>query len=206
MADLREMDESVLISADEVPGRAKALAYNLLLRQSRALGRIATTAFLRAKSLFVPTKTESTSEVRSEVDELKEIVRRSHEILADVQTVFPFTLFPSRVCLDRSVITITKRSFFWSSNTISIRIEDILNVSTSLGPFFGTLDISSRVMNSVDHYSVSFLWRRDAQELKHIILGYIIAKNSGINVDHLERNELVETLRQLGEDSSVTAN
>lgn len=135
------------------------------------------------------------------IKKLKEIVSRSHEILASAQSAL--NPFPDSVVVDRSMITITRRMFFWSTTAISIRVEDVLNVSTSLGPIFGSLNISSRVMNSTDHFQINFFWRNDAIHLKHIIQGYMIALHNNIETDHLGRDELIRTLAELGEESKA---
>jgi hypothetical protein len=215
MAQQQGIDASQPTGDDQSPERAHTVAYNLLMRQSRKLGQTATRTIVSAKSFLqkevtMPgaeklfqgfSRTEKKEEVKKGVDELKKIVQQSHEVLAEVQTVFPITLFPDKLCLDRSVITITKRNFFWSSNTISVRVEDVLNVSTTIGPIFGSLTVAIRVMNSVDHYEINFLWRQDAIELKHMIQGYMIAKHSGLDIDHLSAEELVDTLHDLGKDN-----
>ena len=135
-----------------------------------------------------------------QIAELKEAVRRSHEVLAGAQTI---TLFPDEIIVDRTKITIIKRYSFWSTDVISIQIEDVLNVSTSIGILFGSLTIASRVMNTTDHFDIHLLWRRDAIDLKHVIQGYVIAKHSGIDTSVLPRDEMLETLRELGHDSGI---
>lgn len=135
--------------------------------------------------------------------DLKKTVNRSHEILMTANTVFPITLFPDSVTVDRTKVTITRRDFFWSSNVLSIRIEDVLNVQVSVGPFFGSLTIASRVMSTIDHFQINHLWRNDAIRLKHIIQGYVIAQHNSIETSHLDRNNLVETLIELGHDTNV---
>jgi hypothetical protein len=133
---------------------------------------------------------------------LRKIVRKSHQLLASAQTVIlPINLFPDSVTVDRTKVTITKRTFFWSSSVISIRIEDVLNIACSTGPIFGSLTISSRVMNSTDHYEIDYFWRKDALYLKQLIQGYVIAQHNQIETSHLDRRELVRTLLDLGNDS-----
>lgn len=133
---------------------------------------------------------------------LRKIVRKSHQLLASAQTVIlPVNLFPDSVTVDRTKVTITKRTFFWSSSVISIRIEDVLNIACSTGPIFGSLTISSRVMNSTDHYEIDYFWRKDALYLKQIIQGYVIAQHNQIETSHLKREELIKTLLDLGNDS-----
>lgn len=133
---------------------------------------------------------------------LQKIVRKSHQLLASAQTVIlPINLFPDSVTVDRTKVTITKRTFFWSSSVISIRIEDVLNIACSTGPIFGSLIISSRVMNSTDHYEIDYFWRKDALYLKQLIQGYVIAQHNQIETTHLNREELINTLLDLGNDS-----
>jgi hypothetical protein len=191
------------------------LLYRPLARRSHKLGRVATQAFrdigrLLHPPLLVPQTglLEKLREVAMNAShqdrsivELQNKVRQSHQVLAIVRTVFPLTLFPDSVVVDRTKVTIIHRTFFWSAETISFQIEDILNVSASVGPFFGSLTVASRVMSTIDHFQVHHLWRHDAIVLKHIIQGYIIAKNNKMNTDHLSPGELVALLSELGIDS-----
>jgi hypothetical protein len=135
-------------------------------------------------------------------ENLKKIVKQSHEVLASANTVFPITLFPDTVVVDRTKVTITRRNFFWSSDVMSIRIEDVLNVSASVGPLFGSLTVASRVMSTIDHFQINYFWRNDAIHLKHIIQGYVIAQHNNLDTAHLNKNELVKTLKELGHDST----
>lgn len=133
---------------------------------------------------------------------LKKIVRQSHEVLASANTVFPLTMFPDTVIVDRTKVTITRRNFFWSSDVMSIRIEDVLNVSASVGPLFGSLTVASRVMSTIDHFKINYFWRNDAMHLKHIIQGYVIAQHNNLETAHLSREELIKTLKELGHDAA----
>jgi hypothetical protein len=140
-------------------------------------------------------------QVNHTIDNLKKVVKQSREILALANTVIlPMNIFPDTVMVDRTRITIVKRTFFWSADVISISIDDVLNVSTSVGPFFGSVNISSRVMNSTDHFQINYFWRKDAMHLKHIIQGYVIAHQNGIATDQLSCDQLIETLLELGKE------
>lgn len=188
--------------------------YQLLIRQSRKMGQVASRSYdvtkeflkqdvstLYPQQVFSPQRLTNTA--RS-TKKLNKIVAQSKEILAGAQTVIlPTNLFPDTVVLDRTKVTITRKTFFWSANVISIRIEDILNVSTSVGPLFGSLTISSRIMNSTDHYEINYFWRRDAIRLKQIIQGYMIAVHNDVDTSHLPKDKLVEKLSELGRDSAM---
>ncbi|HEX5456734.1 MAG TPA: hypothetical protein VFW77_05235 [Candidatus Saccharimonadales bacterium] len=135
-------------------------------------------------------------------DRLDEAVRQSNEMLAEATTVFPFTLFPDTVTLDRKKLVITQRSFFMTGKVLSIQIEEILNISVNVGPFFGSLHIAIRGLTSEDHFDVSYLWRKDAIHLKHMIEGYIIAKKEEIKTGRMQKEELIHKLVKLGSDSN----
>lgn len=198
------------------PPATSPLPYELLLRQSRKLGRAATKTFRDLKHLLnhdipMPSRDQLLSGLSlvprlkntkktQEIDSLKRLVRKSHEVLASARTVFLIKLFPDDIIVDRSKITIVKRSFFWSSSVISIRVEDVLNVATDVGPLFGSVTIASRVMNSIDHFQISSLWRGDAIYIKHIIQGYVFALQNNVDVGKLPRKELLDMLSELGHD------
>lgn len=130
----------------------------------------------------------------------QKFVKDSNRLLATADTVFPFTLFPDTVTIDRAKVTIIQRTFFLTSKTITLRIEDILNVSTSVGPIFGSISITTRVISTVDHFDINFFWRKDAIRLKHIIQGYIIAIHRGKDIGNLTNEELIPMLSDLGHD------
>jgi hypothetical protein len=205
--------------------------YNFLLRMSRRLGNVATQssfihdvrsfmnqeitynspsrwldsgiAMLRGSRQEPTTATSNAQQAEAKKErDLKKIVTQSHEILMSANTVFPISLFPDTVTVDRTKVTITKRDFFWSADVMSIRIEDVLNVSASVGPLFGSLTVASRVMSTIDHFQINHFWRSDAIRLKHIIQGYVIAQHNNIDTAHLKKEELIETLLELGVDTN----
>jgi hypothetical protein len=213
-----EMIEVINPSDDAPPIRAST--YELLVRQSKKLGSVATRAFHDMKHMlnqeitlphaghflnnFPRITLTHQSKKQRDLDAaatLRKVVKKSHEVLGSASTVFPVKLFPDSIVVDRTKISMTKRDFFWSSNVISFQIEDVLNVSCGIGPLFGSLTIASRVMSSVDHFRIDHLWRSDAIFLKHLIQGHIIAKNNKLETDGLSRKEMVETLCELGIDS-----
>lgn len=190
--------------------------YHLLLRQSRKLGSLATKAHNMRRTLL-PSARHAPAQHPDTIlfggnpaapgvyhQTVDSLIQQSHQVLAEASTVIlPNNLFPDTVVVDRTKVTITRRFFFWSSETISIRIEDILNVSVSVGPLFGSLTVSSRVMNSTDHYEINYFWRNDALRLKHIIQGYVIALHTHTELDHMSLNELIATLNELGHNPSA---
>lgn len=194
MAGLRREDlEQNFKRAAYVRSRTRA-TYDTLMRQSEKLGQAATQvvsdAGAGAKQIF---RRQNQGKEDDDITELKKVVAHSHEVIASARTFWPF-FFPHEIILDRTKVIIIKRIFFWSSDVISIRIEDVLNVSGSVGPLFGSVTIASRVMSTVDHFEVDRFWRDDARRMVRVIEGYLIARQNGIATDHLSCTELADVL------------
>lgn len=212
-------EESIKTSnlLESVPPTTRPSTYDLLVRQSKKLGGVATKAFTEVrhflnKDIVMPVM-PPTEDIMSnlafmrhqkslqDASDLRKVVKKSSQVLASARTIFPMTPFPHSVIVDRSKVTIIKRDFFWTARVISIQIEDILNVESGVGPFFGSLTVASRVMSSVDHFQINYFWRKDAIYLKHLIQGYVIAKHNHIDTSELSKQEMIETLTGLGEDT-----
>ncbi len=136
-----------------------------------------------------------TSEVRQE---LIEAIKSSNEILATASTIF--NLFPDTITIDRTKVTVTKRTFFSTADVASIRVEDVLSVEATVGLIFGTLHIFNRVAN-IDPMTMMMLSRNDALRLKRLLNGYTIAVQREIDCSCLNKEELVTMLDKLGEDN-----
>ena len=147
-----------------------------------------------------PASESSTKSLTSEESkqELKDAIKGSNEVLATATTTL--TLFPDTLTVDRAKLTIAKRSFFRTAEIMSMRIEDILNVTTTVGPLFGNIKIISRVMNRDQDATVGRFWRKDAQRLKRITQGYVIALQRNIDCSSLGTRELASMLDKLGQD------
>ncbi|HUS26038.1 MAG TPA: hypothetical protein VMY99_01675 [Nevskiaceae bacterium] len=131
--------------------------------------------------------------------QLERAVGGSQDVLMKTTTVFPFTLFPDTVMVDRQKLTVTHRTFFMVAEVMSIRIEDILNVTANVGPFFGSIKISTRFFSTEKPYEVHYFWRHDALRMKRIIQGYIVALQKNIDCSRLPAKQLATMLDQLGQ-------
>lgn len=142
-------------------------------------------------------KKEKTNEPVNGRPKLAKIADKSHEILFKANTVFPFTLFPDTVTLDREKISFATRFFFSVAKINSVPIRDILSVEADIGPFFGSVHTSSRFFIT-NPKSISWLWRKDAITLQRMLQGYIIAHEQKIDCDDIERDKLIAMLNDLG--------
>lgn len=138
------------------------------------------------------------TEKQKATKELVDAIGTSQDVLIRVSTAFPFTLFPDTITIDRNKLTITHRDFFKAGATISINIEDILNVVANVGPVLGSVRISSRFFDRDKPYVVNNLFRKDTLRIKRILQGCIIAKQRGIDCSALTTTELAKLLDELG--------
>jgi hypothetical protein len=127
-------------------------------------------------------------------------IKRSEKLFS-ANTVFPFTIFPDTISIDTSKVSIIRRSFFFTYQAISVRVEDILDVGLSLGPFFGSIKLHTRFYDSVQSaYHIDWLKRSDAIKIKHILHGYVIARHNGIDLSQMTYDEQLEQIIALGHE------
>jgi hypothetical protein len=93
------------------------------------------------------------SETRARSDQTKP---RRPELLADVQSAFPFTLFPDSINIDRRKITVIHRAFLGKSVVVSVPLADIHRVELSTGPLLGSLKIMAKFFDKPGIEKASF--------------------------------------------------
>lgn len=147
---------------------------------------------------FAGLKEQNDPDKQDTAVKLRDAIGASNDVLYRAETIFPLTLFPTTLTLDRAKITITERNFFKTGEIQTIRIEDILNVTAQVGPLFGSVKITTRFFNPEKPYIVEKLQRADALRLKRILQGYLIARQNKIDCSKLSTAELARTLDELG--------
>jgi hypothetical protein len=129
---------------------------------------------------------------------LPELAEKAHDVLYEATTVFPFTLVPDTITLDREKLTIANRFFWRMADITSVPVGEIMSAETVVGPFFGSLHLTFRFFANNEKI-VSFLPRKDALELQRLIHGYIIAHRREIDVSSVSKDELIKLLSDLGQ-------
>lgn len=129
---------------------------------------------------------------------LPELAAKSQDVLYEATTVFPFTLVPDTITLDREKLTIATRFFWRMADITSVPVGEIMSAEAIVGPFFGSLHLTFRFFANNEKV-ISFLPRKDALELQRLIHGYIIAHRREIDVSSISKDKLVELLAELGQ-------
>lgn len=139
----------------------------------------------------------SLSRLDKSTEKLIGMALKAHDILFRANTVFPFNLFPDTVTVDREKLTIANRFFFATAKITSVPIRDILSVEADVGPFFGSIQLTSRYFFT-NPRSVTFLRRKDALDLQRLLQGYIIAHEQHIDCSKMDAQQLKILLEDLG--------
>jgi hypothetical protein len=129
---------------------------------------------------------------------LNRAVWDSNEVLVTADTTSK--LHKSTLTLNRAKLFAEKRSTLRTIDDMSVLIEDVLNVSATLGPISGTIKIATKFNTPGTPYSIGPFHRKDALKLKRIIQGYIIALQRKIDLNMVPTNELITHLYEIGED------
>jgi hypothetical protein len=131
-------------------------------------------------------------------ERLIDITEKAQDVLFQADTVFPFTLFPDTITLDREKLTVATRYFWRTAKIVSVPISSISNAETDVGIFFGSLVMASKYFIQ-NKYRVNFLWRRDALKIEHLLQGFIIAQERDIDVTDIDKEDLLLLLNDLGQ-------
>jgi hypothetical protein len=145
-----------------------------------------------------PNDTDAGKQAVDELEKLVDVVNTSLPVLMKSKAVFPFDLFPDTITIDRHKFTLVHRTFFFIQQTIGVKLSDINNVEGNIGPFFGSLVITSQhFKNNIQH--INFLPRKDVIDMQQVLQGVIIANQEGVDFSAIDDEELIALLRKLGQ-------
>lgn len=172
----------------------------------RALGRFLLQLgqhFRRSSAQFRRTGAPSPNNVPGrkdplqQVKKLADVAENADEVLFQADTVFPFTLFPDTLKVDRQKIMLIHREFFQVSNTQNVQLNDIQSIEADTGPFFGTLQITTQQFENTV-LKIHFLTRKDTLMAQQLLQGVVIANQQNIDYANIPTSQLVPLLKKLG--------
>lgn len=135
--------------------------------------------------------------MNNDTQDLIKAVKKSQEVIYKTTTVFPLTPFPDTITIDREKVTIANRYFFRVAKLTSSPIDHIQNVECNIGPFFGSVQITSRFFFK-NIRQLKYLWREDAEKIQKILQGFTIVSQKEIDVIDIPREQLLNMLLELG--------
>lgn len=134
-------------------------------------------------------------------EKLIDVTEKAHDVLFEAETVFPFTLFPDTITLDKEKLSVASRQFFRVARIITVPLTSLISAEANVGPFFGSVRMTSKYFVNSSH-SVNFLRRADATQVHRLLQGFIIAQEKGIDVSDIETEDLKALLHDLGQGVS----
>jgi hypothetical protein len=162
------------------------------------------------------TKRSRTNKVSDSIDEnsdtspdpqveqkLQHVVNESHTVLAKATSVFPLELFPDTISIDRHKLTIIHREFFGVESTVSVPIENIKNIEADIGPFLGSITITSDLFIN-NTQTVRYLTRSNANMFQRLVQGAVVAQREDIDLNKIGTKKLRNLLIDLGSGHSRT--
>lgn len=136
------------------------------------------------------------------VHKLEGMVEKAQNVLCRARAVWPLDFFPDIITIDRKKLTIEHRSFWGVKQTVSVRHSDVTNVQAHVGPFFGSLIITSEhFINNIQ--TIKYLPRGDVLKIQQLIQGMIIAHKEGVEMNDIDDKKLLELLNELGDSENT---
>jgi hypothetical protein len=136
----------------------------------------------------------------TETEKLTSLAEGSQDNLLVAKTVFPFVLFADTIKIDRQKVTIVHNDFFWSSQTVSTEIKNIMNVEVDVGPLFGSITITSKHFLN-NSQTIKYLTRSAVSAAQRLLQGFMIAQRAKINTDNIDKKQLLSLLNDLGREN-----
>lgn len=134
----------------------------------------------------------------SKSQEISQLSEASQDILFQCSSVFPFTLFPDSISVDKKKVTIVYSLFFFSKSVFTILLEDIRTVKVDSGLFFGTLSIEVAGYEQ-NPQPLNFLPKFSAFKIRDIIMGLVAARREEIGIGKINKKELSIRAKKIGQ-------
>lgn len=166
--DVLEALKRALIRRGHIPQPIQAQPTHNEALQPRQLIGVPTVDLAPAAIKITETTPKTQTAGRKDSKKLAVAANKSHEILFKADTVWPFTLFPDTVTIDREKLSFATRYFFRVARITNVPIRDILSVEANIGLFFGSVKTSSRYFIT-NPYKISFLSRSNAIQLQRLL-------------------------------------
>lgn len=132
-----------------------------------------------------------------QTEELEKAIDTNCECLFEADSVFPFMLFPDSIKIDRNKVVVVHREFFKIAQRINIQVSEIQAVEADMGPFFGTVSITTKQFSKPIN-KITMLSRANATKVQNILLGFMAANKQYLDYSKVEKEELVKLLEKLG--------
>lgn len=137
--------------------------------------------------------------IKEEKGKLDNLAKMTENRLFSAKTVWPFDLFRNRVYIEEKQVILVFKEFFFVTQEYHILIEDILVPVVENSILFSTLKIQLGPGGfQQDPPPVKYLPKKDALKAKEIIMGLLVCLKDKIDLEDMEKEELIEKLVEIG--------
>lgn len=147
----------------------------------------------KVREIF-PIKVGETSKEGLSLKEFSEVSTRE---LMSFSSMFPFDLFPTRVVISPTMVTLLYGLFLVTTRVITIQIKDIKAVEVVCGPIWATLKIDLAVPYE-ELRPIRYLKCHEATRARHIITGLIACNNENVKINNNDLKECIRRLEDIG--------
>lgn len=131
------------------------------------------------------------------VKRLEKLAENIQKPLMKVSSVFPFTLFPDSIVVDKKKIDIIHRDFLATRRVFTIFIEDVRTVKVSHGLLFACVRFEVKGFEQ-NPQPVRHLRKHEANNLRNLIIGLCASEIEDININKVPAQKAKKQLRKIG--------
>lgn len=132
-----------------------------------------------------------------EVKKLDDLTDKTNTVILKISSIFPFSFLPDDLIIQPLKVDVIERAFFASESIRSFPFDQIVETQVSSGPFFSTLKIIGKGLQS-ETVKISYLKKSDAIKAKQIIDGFVLCKNNNVDLTKLDVYNLDSKIEELG--------
>lgn len=129
-------------------------------------------------------------------EDLQRAIHNTNEIIAEIS--LPLVVAGNKLILTRQKLIYETRTVFGRTSVKTLTIDQITNVTASIGPLFGIIYFSHTANDFPPQAGI--FWRADVIRMKRIIDGYVLAFQQRINTEGVAVSDLIPMLIKLGTD------
>ncbi len=145
-----------------------------------------------------PPVIETPEDQSRKLDQLAEV---DNKALFTCSTVFPFSIFPTTLIVDRNKVTVREYFFFGSRQLQTFLIQDVMNILVAESLLFASIQlVHSRFPD--EKIDIHNLTKADARKFRLIVQGLMVADKQGLNLTTIPYDELVPKIEQVGKTAS----
>lgn len=132
-------------------------------------------------TVYINSKKEKLQEKSSTEQKLDMITSDTESVIFEIESVFPFQLYPDKLIIDRNKITIVRRELFFK-RLFPVPLEDTQTVRVNRGLIFAALEVGVRG-DERNPNPVTHLWPEDASKAEKYIMKLSTLKKENVELN-----------------------